>query len=44
MHICFGYALTIKQKAPAYDFLTELEHSFAQQISIETAQSKLESF
>ena len=42
VHICFGYALTIKQKAPVYDFLAELEHSLAQQISIETAQSKLD--
>lgn len=42
VHICFGYALTIKQKAPVYDFLAELEHSLAQQISIETAQPKLD--
>ena len=42
VHICFGYALTIKQKAPVYDFLAELENSLAQQISIETAQPKLD--
>jgi 5-methyltetrahydropteroyltriglutamate--homocysteine methyltransferase len=42
VHVCFGYALTIKKKAPAYDFLAELEQSTAQQISVETAQSKLD--
>jgi 5-methyltetrahydropteroyltriglutamate--homocysteine methyltransferase len=42
LHICFGYALTIKQKAPAYAFLAELEASDVQQISIETAQPKLD--
>jgi len=42
LHICFGYALTFKQKSPAYDFLLELEDSPVQQISVETAQSKLD--
>ncbi|MGC1465939.1 MAG: uroporphyrinogen decarboxylase family protein [Pseudolabrys sp.] len=42
LHICFGYALTIKQKAPQYDFLSELEQSHVAQISIETAQPKLD--
>jgi len=42
VHICFGYALTIKKKAPTYDFLAELERSAATQISIETAQSNLD--
>src|SRR6185369_13373940 len=42
VHICFGYALTIKEKAPVYDFLAELEGSSADQISVETAQSKLD--
>lgn len=42
VHICFGYALTIKQKAPLYDYLAELEDSVADQISVETAQSKLD--
>src|SRR6185437_4771825 len=37
-----GYALTIKQKAPQYDFLSELEQSHVAQISIETAQPKLD--
>jgi 5-methyltetrahydropteroyltriglutamate--homocysteine methyltransferase len=42
LHICFGYALNTKQKAPAYDFLAELENTLIQQISVETAQSKLD--
>lgn len=42
VHVCFGYALTIKKKAPVYDFLAELENSLIQQISIETAQPKLD--
>jgi 5-methyltetrahydropteroyltriglutamate--homocysteine methyltransferase len=42
VHLCFGYALTMKSKARAYDFLTELEASTIQQISIETAQSNLD--
>ena len=42
LHICFGYALTIKQKAPAYDFLAELEATAIAQISIETAQPQLD--
>jgi 5-methyltetrahydropteroyltriglutamate--homocysteine methyltransferase len=42
LHICFGYALTMKQKAPVYDFLAELEQSHVRQISVETAQSKLD--
>jgi 5-methyltetrahydropteroyltriglutamate--homocysteine methyltransferase len=42
LHICFGYALTIKQKAPSYAYLAELEESSVQQISIETAQPKLD--
>lgn len=42
VHVCFGYALTIKKKASVYDFLAELEDSLIQQISIETAQPKLD--
>ena len=42
VHICFGYALTIKNKASVYDYLAELEGSLADQISVETAQSKLD--
>ena len=42
VHLCFGYANTVKQKANAYDFLVELEATPADQISIETAQPKLD--
>jgi 5-methyltetrahydropteroyltriglutamate--homocysteine methyltransferase len=42
VHLCFGYANAVKQKANAYDFLAELEASNADQISIETAQPKLD--
>ncbi len=42
VHLCFGYANAVKQKPNAYDFLAELEASAAQQISIETAQPKLD--
>jgi 5-methyltetrahydropteroyltriglutamate--homocysteine methyltransferase len=42
VHICFGYAQTVKQKPPGYSFLTEFEQSKAQQISIETAQPNLD--
>jgi len=42
VHLCFGYANAVKNKANRYDFLEELEASKAQQISIETAQPKLD--
>jgi len=42
VHLCFGYANAVKNKANRYDFLEELEASAAQQISIETAQPKLD--
>jgi 5-methyltetrahydropteroyltriglutamate--homocysteine methyltransferase len=42
VHICFGYAAIIHQRPPGYSFLPELEHSHADQISIETAQSSLD--
>jgi 5-methyltetrahydropteroyltriglutamate--homocysteine methyltransferase len=42
VHLCFGYANAVKQKPNAYDFLAELEASAVQQISIETAQPKLD--
>ena len=42
VHLCFGYANAVKNKANRYDFLAELEDSAAQQISIETAQPKLD--
>jgi len=42
VHLCFGYAAFVKQRPAGYSFLPELEHSTAQQISIETAQSHLD--
>jgi 5-methyltetrahydropteroyltriglutamate--homocysteine methyltransferase len=42
VHICFGYAAIIHARPSGYSFLPELEHSAAQQISIETAQSALD--
>ena len=42
VHICFGYAAIIHQRPSGYSFLPEFEASKVQQISIETAQSKLD--
>lgn len=42
VHSCFGYAAMVKDKPSRYSFLTELEDSAAQQISIEAAQPKLD--
>jgi 5-methyltetrahydropteroyltriglutamate--homocysteine methyltransferase len=42
MHICFGYAAVIHQRPSGYSFLPELAASKVHQISIETAQSKLD--
>jgi 5-methyltetrahydropteroyltriglutamate--homocysteine methyltransferase len=43
VHICFGYAHTVKTEKPSgYSFLPEFEQSRAQQISVETAQPKLD--
>ncbi|HVR90581.1 MAG TPA: uroporphyrinogen decarboxylase family protein [Novosphingobium sp.] len=43
LHICFGYAAIIHGKRPkGYDFLSELAGSSVQQISVETAQPKLD--
>ena len=42
VHICFGYAAIIHQRPSAYSFLPELEAANVQQISIETAQSRLD--
>jgi len=42
VHICFGYAAIIHVRPSAYSFLPEFENSFVQQVSIETAQSKLD--
>jgi 5-methyltetrahydropteroyltriglutamate--homocysteine methyltransferase len=42
VHICFGYAAIIHARPSGYSFLPELAHCRCQQVSIETAQSKLD--
>jgi 5-methyltetrahydropteroyltriglutamate--homocysteine methyltransferase len=42
LHICFGYAAMVPGRPAAYSFLEELARSPVRQISIETAQSKLD--
>jgi 5-methyltetrahydropteroyltriglutamate--homocysteine methyltransferase len=42
VHICFGYAAIIHSRPSGYSFLTELAGCTCQQISIETAQSNLD--
>jgi 5-methyltetrahydropteroyltriglutamate--homocysteine methyltransferase len=42
VHICFGYAAIIHERPEGYSFLPELADCPADQISIETAQSKLD--
>ena len=42
VHICFGYAAIIHQRPSGYSFLPELAGCTCHQISIETAQSKLD--
>jgi 5-methyltetrahydropteroyltriglutamate--homocysteine methyltransferase len=42
VHICFGYAAVVHQRPSGYSFLPELAACRCQQISIETAQSKLD--
>jgi 5-methyltetrahydropteroyltriglutamate--homocysteine methyltransferase len=42
IHICFGYAAIIHVRPAGYSFLPELAGTPIQQISIETAQSKLD--
>jgi 5-methyltetrahydropteroyltriglutamate--homocysteine methyltransferase len=42
VHICFGYAAIIHERPEGYSFLPELAESNVQQISIETAQSNLD--
>ena len=42
VHICFGYAAIIHVRPQGYSFLPEFENSPVQQVSIETAQSKLD--
>ncbi len=42
VHICFGYAAIIHERPAGYSFLPELAGCPVQQISIETAQSNLD--
>jgi 5-methyltetrahydropteroyltriglutamate--homocysteine methyltransferase len=42
VHICFGYAAIIHQRPSGYSFLPELAGCPCEQISIETAQSNLD--
>jgi 5-methyltetrahydropteroyltriglutamate--homocysteine methyltransferase len=42
VHICFGYAAIIHQRPSGYSFLPELAGCSCQQVSVETAQSKLD--
>jgi 5-methyltetrahydropteroyltriglutamate--homocysteine methyltransferase len=42
VHICFGYAAIIHERPSGYSFLPEFMNSPVQQVSIETAQSKLD--
>jgi 5-methyltetrahydropteroyltriglutamate--homocysteine methyltransferase len=42
VHICFGYAAIIHQRPSGYSFLPELAGCLCKQVSIETAQSKLD--
>jgi len=42
LHICFGYAHLIHERPEGYSFLPELSGSEVRQISIETAQSHLD--
>ena len=42
VHICFGYAAIVHQRPSGYSFLPELAGCPCAQVSIETAQSKLD--
>jgi 5-methyltetrahydropteroyltriglutamate--homocysteine methyltransferase len=42
VHICFGYAAIIHERPSAYSFLPELAATELDQVSIETAQSRLD--
>lgn len=42
LHICFGYAAVIHHRPTGYSFLPELSGCCVQQVSIETAQSSLD--
>src|SRR5688572_8343057 len=42
LHICFGYAAIIHERPSGYSFLPELAGCSCRQVSLETAQSKLD--
>ncbi len=42
VHICFGYAAIIHERPSGYSFLPELAQCNCRQVSLETAQSKLD--
>jgi 5-methyltetrahydropteroyltriglutamate--homocysteine methyltransferase len=42
VHLCFGYGIRTKSKPDAYEFLAELNASQVDEVSVETAQSKLD--
>lgn len=42
LHMCFGYAAAVSEKASAYHFLEELEDTAVDHISIEAAQPHLQ--
>ena len=42
VHLCFGYAHTVREKPSGYSYLPELERSRATHISIEAAQPRLD--
>ena len=42
VHICFGYAAIVHERPTGYSFLPELAACSCRQVSIETAQSKLD--
>jgi 5-methyltetrahydropteroyltriglutamate--homocysteine methyltransferase len=42
IHLCFGYAHTVKEKPSGYSFLPELERCRATHVSIEAAQPRLD--
>jgi 5-methyltetrahydropteroyltriglutamate--homocysteine methyltransferase len=42
VHLCFGYAFTVKEKPSGYSFLPELERCTVRAVSIEAAQPKLD--
>jgi 5-methyltetrahydropteroyltriglutamate--homocysteine methyltransferase len=42
VHLCFGYAFTVKEKPSGYSFLPELDRCAASAVSIEAAQPRLD--